>query len=82
MDPREIVTALAKAGLRLVTLREHPEPFWRPGDVDAAAWQGRLPNTYTLLARRDWGRRLIFLGLSALVIRMGGYDDPGPRWNS
>lgn len=48
----QIVTALAGAGLALVSLTEHPEPFWRPGDVEAAAWQGRLPNTYTLLARR------------------------------
>ena len=48
----ELVTALASAGLAVQRLAEHPEPFWRPGDVDAAAWDGRLPNTFTLLARR------------------------------
>jgi SAM-dependent methyltransferase len=48
----EIITALADAGLTVVSLTEHPEPFWQPGDIDAAAWRGRLPNTYTLLARR------------------------------
>jgi SAM-dependent methyltransferase len=47
----QIVTALAEAGLAVVSLTEHPDPFWRPGDVHAAAWRGRLPNTYTLLAR-------------------------------
>jgi SAM-dependent methyltransferase len=49
----EILTALAGAGLALVSLTEQPEPFWRPDDLDAAAWGGRLPNTYTLLARRS-----------------------------
>jgi len=33
-------------------LREHPEPFWRPDDIDAAAWDGQLPNTFTLPAQR------------------------------
>ncbi|MEZ0491462.1 class I SAM-dependent methyltransferase [Kineococcus sp. TBRC 1896] len=47
----EVVTAVAGAGLRVEVLREHPEPFWRPGDVEAAAWGGRLPNSYSLLAR-------------------------------
>jgi len=49
----QIVTALATAGLTVQRLTEHPEPFWRPGGVDAAAWDGRLPNTYTLLAQRS-----------------------------
>lgn len=48
----QVVTAVVGAGLALLSLREHPEPFWRPDDVEAAAWQGRLPNTYTLLAAR------------------------------
>jgi SAM-dependent methyltransferase len=47
----EIVTALASAGLNVVHLSEHAEPFWRPDDADAAAWQGRLPNAFMLLAR-------------------------------
>ncbi len=46
-----IVTAVAGAGLRVEVLREHAEPFWKPGEVEAAAWDGRLPNSYSLLAR-------------------------------
>ncbi|WP_375425055.1 class I SAM-dependent methyltransferase [uncultured Friedmanniella sp.] len=48
----DLVTAVVRAGLRIEELREHPEPFWRPGDVEAAVWDGRLPNTFSLLARR------------------------------
>jgi SAM-dependent methyltransferase len=48
----EIVLATSGAGLRIDHLAEHPEPFWRDGDVQAAAWNGRLPNTFSLLARR------------------------------
>jgi SAM-dependent methyltransferase len=48
----EIVTAVTAAGLHLIHLAEHPDPFWRMGGVTAAAWNGRLPNAFTLLARR------------------------------
>lgn len=48
----EIVTSVASAGLEVVRLAEHPEPFWRPDGLDVAVWRGRLPNTFTLLARR------------------------------
>ena len=48
----QLVTAVATAGLAVVHLSEHPEPFWKMGDVSAAAWDGRLPNTYALLARK------------------------------
>ncbi len=48
----EIITSIASAGLAIRELREHPEPFWRPDDVAAAAWDGRLPNTFSLLAQR------------------------------
>lgn len=48
----QTVMAVVGAGLELVDLREHPEPFWRPDGVDAAVWDGRLPNSYSLLARR------------------------------
>ena len=48
----EIVTAVSDAGLVLRNVTEHPEPFWRPGGVEAAAWDGRLPNTFSLLAQR------------------------------
>jgi SAM-dependent methyltransferase len=47
-----IVTALTAAGLRIHQLHEYAEPFWRMGGVTAAAWNGRLPNAYALLASR------------------------------
>jgi hypothetical protein len=49
----EVVTAVAGAGLRVEHVAEYPEPFWRMGGVAAAAWNGRLPNAYALLARRS-----------------------------
>lgn len=49
----EIVTTVSSAGLAILHLAEYAEPFWRPGGVSAAAWQGRLPNTFALLARRE-----------------------------
>jgi SAM-dependent methyltransferase len=49
----QIVTAITTAGLRIQTLEEYAEPFWRPqDDTDAAAWSGRLPNSYALLAHK------------------------------
>jgi SAM-dependent methyltransferase len=48
----QVVTAVAAAGLQVVHLGEYPEPFWRPDGISAAAWDGRLPNTFALLARR------------------------------
>jgi SAM-dependent methyltransferase len=49
----DIVNSLLAAGLRIEHLGEHPDPFWRPaGARDAEAWSGRLPNSFTLLARR------------------------------
>jgi hypothetical protein len=48
----DLVTALASAGFTITHLAEHPDPFWRPGDVRAAAWTGRLPNAFSLLADR------------------------------
>jgi len=48
----QVVTAVAAAGLQMMHLGEHPEPFWRPDGISAAAWDGRLPNTFALLARR------------------------------
>jgi len=48
----DIVNAVVSAGLSIVHLGEHAEPFWRPGDEPAAAaWRGDLPNSFTLLAR-------------------------------
>lgn len=51
----QIVNAVISAGLDVVHLGEHAEPFWQPRGVEAAAWQGRLPNSFTLLARRSTG---------------------------
>ncbi len=48
----QIVTAVVDAGLEIRHLSEYPEPFWRMGDLDAAAWHGRLPNAYAMLCRR------------------------------
>lgn len=49
----QIVTAITTAGLHLQVLEEYAEPFWRPADdTSAAAWSGRLPNSYALLARK------------------------------
>lgn len=47
----EIVTAVARNGMHIVDLAEYAEPFWRAGGITAAAWEGRLPNAYSLLAR-------------------------------
>jgi hypothetical protein len=38
--------------MQIERLSEYPEPFWRAGGVSAAAWDGRLPNSFALLARR------------------------------
>ncbi|MEU4394726.1 class I SAM-dependent methyltransferase [Kribbella sp. NPDC023855] len=49
----DIVTACVRAGLEIEALEEYAEPFWRPSDGHrAAAWEGRLPNSFSLLARR------------------------------
>ncbi len=47
----EIINAVISAGLDVLHVAEHPEPFWRPQNVEAAAWRGQLPNSFTLLAR-------------------------------
>lgn len=49
----QIVTAVIAAGMEILHLGEYPEPFWRMGGVQAAAWDGRLPNSFSLLARRS-----------------------------
>jgi SAM-dependent methyltransferase len=46
-----VVNALLAHGFVLVHLGEYPEPFWKPRG-HAAAWDGRLPNAFSLLARR------------------------------
>ncbi|GAB3167690.1 class I SAM-dependent methyltransferase [Myceligenerans halotolerans] len=48
----EIVMDCQRAGFEITRLEEHPEPFWRPEGVAAAAWDGRVPNSFSMLARR------------------------------
>jgi hypothetical protein len=38
--------------LAIEQLDEYSEPFWQPEGFTAAAWDGRVPNTFGLLARR------------------------------
>jgi SAM-dependent methyltransferase len=47
----EIISTVISAGLEVLHVAEHAEPFWRPQNVEAAAWRGQLPNSFTLLAR-------------------------------
>lgn len=49
----EIVTSVVAAGLTVRHLAEYPEPFYRYGGVSAAAWDGRLPDAFSLLACRS-----------------------------
>ncbi|WP_194821166.1 hypothetical protein [Micromonospora sp. S-DT3-3-22] len=51
-----IVTAVVTAGLEVRQLDEYAEPFWRMGEIDAAAFRGHLPNAFALLARRPAAR--------------------------
>jgi SAM-dependent methyltransferase len=48
----QIINAVICAGLEVQHVAEYAEPFWRPGNVTAAAWDGRLPNSFALLAQR------------------------------
>lgn len=48
----DIINAVLSAGLELLHVAEYAEPFWRPDGVAAAAWGGRLPNAFALVARR------------------------------
>jgi len=48
----DVINAAISAGLEVLHVAEHAEPFWRPQGVQAAAWRGQLPNSFTLLARR------------------------------
>ncbi len=35
----EIISAVISAGLDVLHVAEHPEPFWRPQHVAASAWR-------------------------------------------
>jgi hypothetical protein len=47
----QIINAVIRAGLEVRHVAEYAEPFWRPDTVAAAAWAGRLPNSFSLLAQ-------------------------------
>jgi hypothetical protein len=49
----QIITAVVSAGLEVMVVEEYAEPFWQPAGTSAAAWRGRLPNSFALLARRN-----------------------------
>ena len=49
----ETINAVIAAGLEVVHVAEYAEPFWKPDDVAAAAWRGRLPNSFALVARKN-----------------------------
>lgn len=48
----QMVTDTLEAGFAVEHLQEHPEPFWKPEGETAGAWDGRLPNAFSMLARR------------------------------
>nr|WP_281353447.1 class I SAM-dependent methyltransferase [Phytoactinopolyspora mesophila] len=48
-----IVNAVVAAGLEVRHVEEYAEPFWRPEGTFAAAWSGRLPNSFSLVARKS-----------------------------
>jgi hypothetical protein len=48
----EIINVVISAGLEILHVAEYAEPFWKPDGTSAAAWQGRLPNSFALIARR------------------------------
>jgi hypothetical protein len=48
----EIINAVIWAGLEVQHVAEYADPFWRPDAAAAAAWEGRLPNSFALLAQR------------------------------
>ena len=47
-----IFTALTRAGLVVVHLGEHPEPFWDEFPNLKPELQGKIPNTFSILARK------------------------------
>lgn len=47
----EMIMAIIGAGFEILHLEEHAEPFWRPEGMEAAAWNGQVPNAFSLLAR-------------------------------
>ena len=47
----ETIMAITGADFEILHLEEHPDPFWRPYGMDAAAWNGQVPNAFSLLAR-------------------------------
>ena len=48
----EVVTSVARAGLRLEALQEHPGKYWAKFPAIPARVADRLPHTFSLLARK------------------------------
>lgn len=48
----ELAVACRYVVTEVLKLAEYSEPFWWPQDVDAAAWRGKLPSSFALVARR------------------------------
>ena len=48
----QIINAVIAARLEVRHVGERAEPFWWPHSKRAAAWRGRLPDSFTLLARK------------------------------
>ena len=49
----QIINTVISAGLEVLHVSEHAEPFWQLADAAAAAWRGRRPDSFVLLARRS-----------------------------
>lgn len=47
-----VVNSVVGMGMTVLHLGEYSDPFWMPAGASAAAWRGRLPNSFSLLARR------------------------------
>lgn len=48
----EVVTAIARTGLRLESLAEHPVDWWAGHEDAAPAERGRIPLSFSIVARR------------------------------
>ena len=66
------IKAVICAGLEIRHVAEYTEPFWRPGNVAAAAWQGQLPNSFALLAQERAAT-----GAQTVTHILGGVRRPG-----
>lgn len=75
----QLVMTVTGAGFELLHLAEHPDPFWFPGGEGAAAWDGRLPNAISLLARRRFGSSPSNADLVERLEALRTQDGPGAQ---